>query len=649
MTDSLHGAAGAPSDRVLDLLEHWQTLQRQGQTVSAAVVCTDCPELTEEMERLVRFARQVETLAADTTNRSTDAPDFLPTLSPPAAVTAAPSMATRERYSIEGQLGQGGMGTVYRAHDRLLDRTVALKVIRPEALTPGMRARFEAEARAVARLDHPHIVKVFDVGAGPMPGEPAPVPFLTLEFIEGGSLGKRLGRGTLTPAEAARLVALLARAMQHAHERGIVHRDLKPDNVLLAPPNSVAALNTSLGCPKITDFGLARQVAAEQRLTSPGTVLGTPDYMAPEQAEGRENIGPAADVWALGVMLYRLLTGTMPFASPSLVELLHQICQAEPVPPEQLRPAVPAGLGAVVRACLRKQPEERPTAGQLAEELEVFLQSAGPEGALETMTLPGLPAVPSRPRRRRLRLGVLAAVASVALLAGLALALWPRPNSEQQQGERPVNNPLPVVEKPLRIKPLRVMHYEEGGPRAVERGRIGEESFATRWGDTVTLTVELPEGGYFYVIAFNFDGQEQLLWPVDEQGRPSDQLAPPRQQELRYPAGEKRVYLDDKAKSGLQVYLVAASRRPLPPYAKWRSQRQGVSWRVLPAGETVWEADARGTYAVAKGLGADRGSRGSIKEAAGVPRLSGLCRSLLGGGVEAVEAMAFPVRAKEDR
>ena len=641
-----------PSDRLLDLLERWQSLERQGQSVSAADVCTDCPELTEELERLARFARQLETLAADTSAGSTDAPASMPTHDlPRAESTAAPTTAPVDRYLIEDKLGQGGMGTVYRARDRLLGRTVALKVIRPEALSPAMRARFEAEARAVALLDHPHIVKVFDVGEAPMPGEPAPVPFLTLEFVEGGSLAKRLGRDRLTPMEAARLLALLARAMQHAHERGIVHRDLKPDNVLLAPASSVTALNTSLGCPRITDFGLARQVATDQRLTSPGAVVGTPSYMAPEQAEGLGDIGPAADVWALGVMLYRLLTGALPFASPSMVDLLHQICRAEPAPPGQLRPGVPAVLAAILRDCLHKRPEDRPTAGRLAERLERFLQRNGAAAVSEPTTVEEVPAAERKSRRRWLRAGALAAVAGAVILAGLAWALWPTRKTEEEpvgQAILPAGQPGKSAPpgNPLRIRPLQVMHYRNEGGEEDSRGRIGEQSFAVRRDDTVTLTVELSGEAYFYLIAFNFDGKEQLLWPVDEQGQPSKQVAPPRRQRLHYPAGGKRIYLDDPAKSGLQVYAVAASRQPLPPYAEWRGQRKGVSWKALSAGKTVWEADSTATYAVVPGLGADRGS---IKEATGVPPLTGLCRGLRGGGVEVVEAIAFPVLAKEDK
>jgi hypothetical protein len=160
----------------------------------------------------------------------------------------------------------------------------------------------------------------------------------------------------------------------------------------------------------------------------------------------------------------------------------------------------------------------------------------------------------------------------------------------------------------------------------------------------VTLRVDLSEPGYCYVIGFTFEGKEQLLWPMDDEGVPSDSLAPPRSKELHLPPGEKRLYLDDDAKSGLQMYVVAASSRELPPYAEWRRERKGVAWKQLPAGKTVWEADAKGTYEVVKGLGADRGS---IREAAGMPPLSSLCRSLLSGRVEAVEAIAFPVLPKE--
>src|SRR5262249_45995240 len=154
-----------------------------------------------------------------------------------------------------------------------------------------------------AQLDHPHIIKIFDIGEMAAPDGSGTAAYLTLEYVPGGSLAKRLA-GPLEPALAARLVALLARAMQHAHERGIIHRDLEPDNILRAEPSDVEALNPPLGSPRITDFGLAREVKSEQRLTQGVVLLGTPGYLAPEQAQSRPDVGPPADVYALGVILY---------------------------------------------------------------------------------------------------------------------------------------------------------------------------------------------------------------------------------------------------------------------------------------------------------------------------------------------------------
>jgi hypothetical protein len=200
-------------------------------------------------------------------------------------------------------------------------------------------------------------------------------------------------------------------------------------------------------------------------------------------------------------------------------------------------------------------------------------------------------------------------------------------------------------EKPLRIKPIRVMHYETINKEAVQRGPIGERSFSTRVGDTVTLTVELSEPGYFYVIAFNFDGEEQLRWPADEEGNPAPKVPPKRLARLHFPEGDIRVFLDDNDKGGLQAFVVVASKQPLPAYAEWRKQITGVSWKSLPASKTVWEADAKGAYAMLEGLPADRGS---VKAAPGVPPLAALCRALSQGGAVA-EAIAFPVVGKDGK
>jgi serine/threonine-protein kinase len=216
----------------------------------------------------------------------------------PSGEGGTPARPAVPGYEVLGELGRGGMGVVYQARHIALDRVVALKMIlRGEHEGPEQRRRFRTEAEAVARLQHPNVVQIHEVG------EHDGLPFFSLEFCPGGSLERKLGGTPLPPREAARLVQTLALAMQAAHERGIVHRDLKPANVLLAEG----------GTPKVTDFGLAKKLD-ESGQTPSGAVVGTPSYMAPEQAGGKgREVGPAADVYALGAILYECLTGRPPF------------------------------------------------------------------------------------------------------------------------------------------------------------------------------------------------------------------------------------------------------------------------------------------------------------------------------------------------
>jgi formylglycine-generating enzyme required for sulfatase activity len=290
---------------------------------------------------------------------SGDTGDHLPSQStePKGTVTGhVPTSVSVPGYEIECVLGRGGMGVVYKARHLALKRTVALKMVLAGGHAgPRELARFRTEAEAAARLQHPNIVQIHEVG------EAGGHPYCALEFVEGGNLAGKIAREPMSVRETAGLVETLARAMQLAHSRNVVHRDLKPANVLL----------TADGTPKITDFGLARQLDADSGETRAGDVMGTPSYMAPEQASGRTHeAGPAADVYALGAILYDCLTGRPPFKGKTTVETLEQVRTQEPASPSRVRSGVPQDLETICLKCLRKEPEKRyASAGELADDL----------------------------------------------------------------------------------------------------------------------------------------------------------------------------------------------------------------------------------------------------------------------------------------
>ncbi|HZY90949.1 MAG TPA: serine/threonine-protein kinase, partial [Gemmataceae bacterium] len=379
----------------------------------------------------------------------------------PAGPAELPAVAG---YEVLGVLGRGAAGVVYKARQVGLNRTVALKMILAGGHAgPEQRARFRAEAEAVARLQHPNIVQVYEVG------ERDGLPFFSLEYVDGGSLDHHIGGTPQPPRQAAALVQALARAMAYAHERGVVHRDLKPANVLLASgglahshgepaalaagsgvhpaaaadPAANAAGSPGTGgsrpplaecVPKVADFGLAKRLE-EETATRSGTVVGTPSYMAPEQAAGRTHeVGPAADVYALGAILYELLTGRPPFRGDSLYDTLRLVRKREPAPPRQLAAGVPRDLETVCLKCLRKEPAKRyPSADALADDLGRFLAGepirARPVSAPERLW---------RWARREPRLAALAgAVAALLLTVALgSLAFAWRLKREKDETER---------------------------------------------------------------------------------------------------------------------------------------------------------------------------------------------------------------------
>jgi serine/threonine protein kinase len=291
-------------------------------------------------------------------------PDPQATL-PPGESTGSPDALERiPGYEIIAELGRGGMGVVYQARQLGLKRLCALKMILAAGHAgPSDLARFTTEAEALARLQHPNIVSIYEIGTHQ--GK----PFFSMEYCPGGSLDRKLNHKPLDPRQAARLVRTLAEAMHAAHRANIIHRDLKPANVLLASPGR----ESGELIPKITDFGLAKKLDDSSQ-TQTGAIMGTPSYMAPEQASGQKNIGPAADIYALGAILYECLTGRPPFQAATPLDTLLQVLEHTPLPPQMLNPAVPRDLQTICLKCLEKEPRQRyASAEALANDLARWL------------------------------------------------------------------------------------------------------------------------------------------------------------------------------------------------------------------------------------------------------------------------------------
>jgi WD40 repeat protein/tRNA A-37 threonylcarbamoyl transferase component Bud32 len=399
-------------ERLLELLGRWEAGRAEGRPPGVEELCAGCPELADDLRHRIGIRLRLDQPAgagpADepaTEDVRSSAPSHRSASSPGASPQS--SRPDVPGYEVLGELGRGGMGVVYQARQVALNRVVALKVILAGGhTTEEERRRFLAEAEAVAAVPHPGIVEVYECGTH------EGLPFFALEFCAGGSLADLLRQAPLPPAEAAGAVEVLARAVQAAHARGIIHRDLKPANVL----------RTSDGALKITDFGLAKRLEAGAALTQSGVVLGTPAYMAPEQAQGRKDVGRAADVYALGAILYDCLTGRPPFKASTPVDTILQVVSDEPVPPRRLNPRVPRDLETICLKCLAKEPGRRyGSAEALAEDLRRFRAgepvSARPAGVAERAF--------KWARRRPAVAGLLALVGLVTAVAfGLVIWMW---------------------------------------------------------------------------------------------------------------------------------------------------------------------------------------------------------------------------------
>ncbi|HEY8505849.1 MAG TPA: serine/threonine-protein kinase, partial [Gemmataceae bacterium] len=394
-----------------ELLLRWEEALETDRPVSATELCRDRPELLGELQRRIALLQKVDGLLD--LRRSTAELSGGPHPEPPAPWPTVPG------HEILGEVDRGGMGVVYKARNPALDEVRAVKVMRVEALrTPARQERFLREMRVLARLKHPNIVPVHD--ARLLDGQ----PYFVMPLVEGGSLADHLDRFRGDPRRAARLIERVARGVDFAHSRGVYHRDLKPANILLGEGDT----------PLVSDFGLAGVfdaggdepgegggpaapaggTLAALRTTASGAVVGTLPYMSPEQVLGQaEQVGPRSDVWALGVILYELLTGERPFRGRGGEPLERRICSADPAPPSAKRPGLDRTLSAVVMRCLEKDPARRyPSAAALADDLAAWLDFRPVRGVREPWD-----------RRLRRRARRLAPFAAVALGLGAVLAL----------------------------------------------------------------------------------------------------------------------------------------------------------------------------------------------------------------------------------
>lgn len=509
-------------------------------------------------------------------------------------------------YELLERLGSGGMGEVYKARHRRLGKLVALKLLASGTQhNPERLARFVREMRAIGELDHPNIVEAHDAG------EQDGIVYLVMKLVSGTDLAARVRQhGPLPIAEACELTRQAAIGLQYLHDHGLVHRDIKPSNLMRTPE----------GVVKILDLGLARWLEAPavgEELTESGQPMGTPDYLAPEQATSAAEVDVRADLYGLGATLFCLLTGHAPFAHRSSVYEKLWAHKMEPPPDvRSLRPEVPPALAELLSRLLAKERKHRPESpAEVAAALAPF--AAGLEETVSARSAD----VPARPRRSgsgKARLIAIAAAASgLMLLMALPLELNRRdpprePVVEKVEGRpraKQVVPPLPPVQKlegakdegrpregqaPLPLPPvqqpedardegrprgeqvrvsLEVRHFaiiESNGIRSEnDDGLLGRGSFETYCQDRVAITASLSRPAYAYLLAFRPDGSEKLCFPRGENERPplTDQPAA---------AGVKYTLNQGE---GLHVFAVVVSSQPLPAYREWRAQRKESPWK----------------------------------------------------------------------
>jgi serine/threonine protein kinase len=616
-----------------------------------------------------RVSRLVETLGMNAARLWGDGTEPLVA---PEAVTPV-ELGQLGQYELLEKLGEGGMGQVFKARHRLMERVVALKVIHKHLLEhAGAVQRFEREIKALARLSHPNIVRA------EYADQVGDRHFLVMEFIEGESLMDLVRKqGPLPIALACGYLAQAADALQHAHEQGLIHRDVKPSNLLVTPAGQV----------KVLDLGLARfreDRPANEELTATGQALGTPDYMAPEQWEDTHSADIRADIYSLGCTLYHLLAGQPPFCGPEYNTFGKKVNAhtSKPVPSiRRFRADVPEGLVAVLDRLLAKEPAQRfNTPAEVSAALQPFcatgswppvtkpvlaaptpaMASGEPREEVSNQAAPPVttyhpPASANIRDRRRWRWRGSRAAALV--LAGSAfgivalLTVWwnmerrhpddghgdtnvaqvrepeskqplPEPRSLSpkrstfevnlyqksvaSQGSIAPAPPGPLsakIEKDLALlSTFQLQHYR--GEPAFFLGALGSTSLEARFEDDVKVQADFRAPVHCYLIAYNPDGKEQLLWPRRPDGKGDEDTAPAALASLRYPPGAESYYTMNDA-TGMQAFVLVASKKPLPAFKEWKKQTGAAPWRAFEA-KGIWQYDGQGFALLPRSRGTER-------------------------------------------
>jgi serine/threonine protein kinase len=557
-------------DPLDDILDAWQVAFERGADPPAAELCKDHPDLVPEVEQRVAALRQGLALAVGRPVGATDSTGncSADTEPPPDRIGG---------YRVLGRLGAGGMGEVYRAEDPTLGRQVALKIMKPELATrPVSRSRFLREARAAAAVRHDHVVEIYHVG------EDDGTAFLVMPLLDGESLEDRLKGGPLPPGEVVRVGREAALGLAAAHVKGIVHRDVKPANLWLEAP---------AGRVKVLDFGLARAADARDGLTSPGAVLGTAAYMAPEQVNGGA-VDARSDLFALGAVLYRCATGKPAFSGPTLTAILRAVAEHDPPPPHEVDPTVPVALSRLIMGLLAKDPAGRPPSAA-AVAVELATTASGPPPADHA------PTAEYRPVRRH-RWPVV--VAAIVLLVGAGAAIWqatrdPDSGTEPNTpGGQPQAGPDSPENRESERPPVRyrgsvdVLVKRDG--QWLRLNRPG--ALPLRRQDEFAIEAKVDPPAYLYVVWVDPEHDVTPVYPWDPtigwgsrpaKEDPRDRLRPPETGPFRAP----------QAKPGVATMVVLARPTPLDSpddeVRKWFEQLPELPLPPGGEGSAVWFDD----------------------------------------------------------